>query len=148
MTDTNKDYSYEDMVKLRNEIHKIKNKDVLIGIKNIIIDNNPSHSITKNENGLYLCFHNLVPQTYSKINSYIKSFNKNYKLNSNKSDNDIITTDVNNSPTFETRSKLKYSNKEKSLIKRKIYDNELKNQNNQSEDNDSESVFIKPITKK
>jgi hypothetical protein len=148
MTDTNKEYSYEDMVKLRNEIHKIKNKDILLAIKNIIIDNNPSHSITKNENGLYLCFHNLIPETYSKISSYIKSSNKTSKLNSNKSENDNITTDVNNSPTFDTRSKLKYSNKEKSLIKRKIYDNELKNQNINSEGDDSESVFIKPTTKK
>jgi hypothetical protein len=146
MSSDNREYTYDDMVKLKNNIQKIKNKDVLIGIKNIITELNPSHSITKNENGFYLCFHNLSDETYPKISSYIKSYFKSTKTLNSKSDNDSITaTDFNTSITFENNSRLKYSNKEKSLIKRKIYDNKLKNQNNDSDDNNNDdSVFMKP----
>jgi hypothetical protein len=146
MTEIKREYSYDEMIKLRNDIHKIKNKDNLKEIKNIIIQYNPNHSITKNENGMYLCFHNLVPETYYQLNLFIKKLAKK----ANKVDTEELTStqDIKNiglsiDDTYELGTKLKYSNKEKTLLKRKVYDNELKNQNNSDSEELDNSIFIK-----
>jgi hypothetical protein len=139
MSNNPKTYTYDELVKLKNDIEKIKNKKILSDIKDIILSINPDISITKNANGIYLCFNDLIPDTYSKLFDIIKKVKNNL--------NDGLTNEsdgVNYSTTefpFEGNSKLKYSNKEKNLIKRKLYEQELKIQNS-IEDIES-SIFIK-----
>ena len=147
MTENDKSYTFEDLAKLKNDIEKIKNKKFLTEIKNIIVSLNPDISITRNENGLYMHFHNLTPETYHSIKTYIKKYKNNNTINKIESDSSDCFTYSTVEYPFEGNSKLKYSNKEKNLIKRKQYDKELKTQNLEASidsiNEPSDSVFIK-----
>jgi hypothetical protein len=126
----NKPYTYEELVKLRNDLQKIKNKQYAKEIKSIITFNNPELPITKNENGLYMCFQNLTQETYNALQAYVKKLKTNAIISETQ---DGLSSEhqpySQNEYPFEGNSKLRYSNKEKNLIKRKLYDKELKNQN-------------------
>lgn len=146
MTENDTIYTFEKMDKIRRDIEKIKNKKFLNEVRNIILTFNPNISITKNENGIYLYFHNLKHQTYTALTTHIKKYKSLNEINKVESiDSDCITYSNIDYP-FEGNSKLKYSNREKNIIKRKMYDFELKTQNHEINDNtpdESNSVFIK-----
>ncbi len=128
----NKNYSYDDMEKLSHKIQKIKKKKNLEEIRDIIIENNPNLKITENSYGIYLCFNELSFETFVKLEKYTKKYfdnenqtksvsNYNYPTSSQNNDNQN-----NDSILYEQNSRLKFSNKEKTLIKKRLYDKALK----------------------
>jgi hypothetical protein len=137
----NIEYTHSDMEKMARVISKIKKKQHLQEIKKIIKNNNPELSITKNSYGLFMYFHNLTPVTYQLLDKFIK------KITAKKSDSDALSSEyVPYSHTeypFEGNSKLKYSNKEKNLIKKKDYDHQLKKENAEVVESATSDLFIK-----
>jgi len=116
-----KNIDYDFVKTLAKKINKIKDKQLLILIVNIITTLNPNISITeKNGSGLFIKFNELVPETYTRLEKFL------YKNIAKKNiDSDIITTSeyIPYSPDelsshFE---KYKLSNKEKTLIKKQRY---------------------------
>ncbi|ARF09229.1 hypothetical protein Catovirus_2_178 [Catovirus CTV1] len=138
-------FSFEELEKLADKINKIRKKKYLEEIRDIIINNNPNIKITENSNGLFFHFHNLTDDTYSKINSFLKKINRAKR---SLETSDILSSEhmpySNEENPFAADSKLKYSNKEKNLIKRKNYDNELNGENgNPVDSQDNSNIFIK-----
>lgn len=127
-----KKYSYEEKKKLANKISKIKKKGDLVKIFQIIYGEN--QSVTENNNGFFMFFHKLSDPTYVKIDIFLKQLNKkrieesSETLSSEKKEYRPYTEE-----DFPSQKgicpKLKFSNKEKNLIKRRIYDKNMNNQN-------------------
>lgn len=63
--------NYERIRKLARQINKIRDKHQLINIINIIKTINPTLSITENENGMFIKFNALEPDTYDKLENYM-----------------------------------------------------------------------------
>ena len=145
-------YKYDDMEKLSQKIKKIKKKKYLEEIRDIIITNNPKLNITENSYGIYLCFNELTNDTFIKLEKYVKKcleiedVKKNNSefnfINSLQSDNNNEEKKQNNN-FFDNNSRLKFSNKEKNLLKKKLYDNALKIN---SEVNNYEKNYLNSIT--
>ena len=128
------DYSLERKKKLASKISNMKNKEYLKKIKNIIFDENPDISVRKNSRGMLMYFQNFTPQTYYKLDKLlikfetekIKRHTKSITETSDKmmysSEEPISTIDYSKS-----RTRLRYSNVEKKLIKRIQYEQLIKN---------------------
>jgi len=147
-------YSYDDMEKLSQKIKKIKKKKILEKIKDIIIDNNPNINITENSYGIYLCFNELTNDTFIKLDKYIKKYLSEENVTKTISENNNIINSINNNYSkndyfFEDNSRLKFSNKEKNLLKKRLYDkalqdnSELNNCDNYPDSPDSSQIFLK-----
>lgn len=126
------DYTHEEKEELARKISKIKTKKHLETIRDIIIGSNPNLSMTNNANGLFMCFHNLTQVTYKKLNKFIKE-TKDTTTSATKPLSEIsepvseyVPYSCNEYP-YEGNSKLRYSNREKNIIKRKLYDTALNN---------------------
>lgn len=126
ITDTEKDsiqehIDYDIIKKLAKRINRIKEKNHLIAIINIIKTMNPSVSITENENGMFIKFNTLTPQTYIKLDNYIHK-NLPKKL-SDESETFTTSEYIPYSPdeTNTSYDKYKLSNREKTLIKKQKY---------------------------
>ncbi len=133
----NKIYSYEDIEKLSQKIQKIKRKKNLEDIRDIIINNNAALNITENSNGIYLCFNQLSNDTFIKVDKYVKKYLEIENNKKNSTDVAItitstieeekkVTSYIQENYLFDDNSRLKYSNKEKNLIKKRLYDKALK----------------------
>lgn len=154
----NKIYSYEDMEKLQQKIHKIKKKKILEEIRDIIITNNSSIKITENSYGIYLCFNQLSNDTFIKLDKIVKKHHEEEEKNKTNSSYILQTTEENNDYYYDNNSRLKYSNKEKNLIKKKLYDKALKlnselndyenNYSSELKSDTGDSIFIKKVDKK
>jgi len=122
-------YTHNDKKRLADKISTIKKKEYLFRILNIIKDE--TNSITSNNNGLFMYFHNLSDITYDKISDIIEEYDseydcldKEYKIFVTKASYKPYSTD--DLPSQTTMSpKLKYSNKERNLLKRKHYDSRI-----------------------
>jgi hypothetical protein len=126
-------YSFDDKQKLVSKIQNLKKKKYFETIRDIILECNKNLDVTDNSNGLFLCFHNLSNDTYVKIDKFIKKLNK-ISYTSENSENystEYVPYSQQEYP-FENNAKLRYSNKEKSIIKRKIYDKHIIAENNGS----------------
>lgn len=149
MEEIGKIYSHKKKEKLANRISKIKRKKELVKIFEII--RNENDTVTENNNGLFMYFHNLKYDTYIKIEKYLALLDKQIL---HYSDNTIISEDSQNNNCTNTDTaqkeykpyttddfpsqrefspKLKYSNKEKNLIKRQRYDDNINSENNINE---------------
>ncbi len=135
----NKLYSYEDIEKLSPKIQKIKRKKNLEDIRDIIINNNPELNVTENSNGIYLCFNQLSNDTFLKVDKYVKKYfenEANKKISTDmaititstvtEDDNNKVTSYIQENYLYDDNSRLKFSNKEKNLIKKRLYDKALK----------------------
>jgi hypothetical protein len=112
---------YNDSIKkLARKINRVKDKNILIAIINIIKIMNPTVSITENENGMFIKFNTLSPQTYTKLENYL---HKNLRKSLEDSDNLTTSEYVPYSPDEINTSNDKYklSNREKTLIKKQKY---------------------------
>jgi hypothetical protein len=136
-------YTYEQKEKLARRINKIKNKQKLIDILKIIQKDSSYDGMTENNNGIFMLFHKLTNDTYYKIEKYLK---KNFNTTSDEPFTDSLS--VNNGDSYtndfdlDNQSKFKYSNKEKCIIKRKLYNNalnDLVNNDNNNNNNDDSS---------
>lgn len=151
----NTKYSFEDMEKIVDSISKIKKKSYLEKIRDIIIDNNPNIKITENTNGLFFHFDNLTNNTYKEIEIYIRKISKKKKHTENSNtlseyipySTDEYVFNKNGTREFATllqNGKMKYTSKEKVLMKRNIYYSEISSGN---EDINNSDIFIKKNSK-
>lgn len=111
---------------LAEKIQKIRNLEHIDKIKEIIYAENPNLSVTKNSSGILFYFHNLNEPTYKKLHKFVKHVDKLNKLNNDA----IIATENYENYSQEisemhTGNKFRLSNKEKSIIKRKQYEDEI-----------------------
>jgi len=113
-----------------NDIEKLKKKKYFIDILKIIIRNNPNLKISENKNGTFLFFDNLSIKTYEELDKYLEKIKANEKI-IEKPDIFIplVTTE---SETLEP--KLRYSNRERTIIKKKLYNKVITSQNKESND--------------
>ena len=133
-----KEYSHKRKKKLADKISKIRKKKDYVKILQIIKED--KKDITENNNGLFMYFHDLNDETYYKLENYLHNLNKkrNYYPDSTSEGqtSSISQKEYNPYVTDEFPSqkgispKLKYSNKEKNLIKRKRYDKNINSENN------------------
>lgn len=131
-------FNYDQKKNLAKKIEKIKKKKYLVNILKIIIQNEPDKKFIENDNGIFMFFHNYKNDTYIKIKNYIEKIKKKKKntisedsqtLSDNKYmpyENEILELSENKN------NSIKLSNKEKNLIKRKVFNNKLKNSINKS----------------
>jgi len=132
-TEDIKKYKYPKIKKeiLKNKIEKIRNKTILANIFLIIESENNDimNNSTVNSNGIHMLFNNLSYNTYVHLERYILRYERNRQkeiLEMQNSDDLRYSDSINahNSSEYsETNmSRLKYSNKEKMLIRRCEYD--------------------------
>lgn len=133
----NKKYSHSKKKKLVNKINKLKNKEHYVQVLKII-KKREDVPTKETGNSTFMFFHNLQNETYCELEKYVKSIlKKNKKTKSN--DNDTITSSSvqeykpysNDKYTINKNMnpKLKYSNKEKNILKKTHYDINLMEEN-------------------
>ena len=131
-----KGYNYEKKKRLAEKISRIKKKKDLIKIFEIIYEENKQ--ISENNNGIFMFFHNLSEKAYQNVEQYLKNMKKrrteartesdlSEKTNTVCSPKDDMTELENLSP------KLRYSNREKNIIKRLRYDETISSNNENSD---------------
>jgi len=127
-------YSYEKKKRLAERISKLRKKEDMVKIFEIIYQDNKN--ITENQNGLFMFFHTLNDSTYHKIDLFLRSSVKKKSptdtTSESQSEQKEYSSYVKNEfPDQEKLNpKLKYSNKEKNLIKRQRYDDHLNSEHN------------------
>lgn len=139
-------YAHKKKIKLANKIGKIKKKSDYIQIYGII--GNDANAV-ENSSGLHMFFHKLTNDTYYKIEEKLKEFKRR--------DSDLNTIDTLSSDNYTDRKeykpyvedefpsqkdispKLKFSNKEKSIIKRRRYNKNISSE----QDVDSNIIYTK-----
>jgi hypothetical protein len=135
-------YTHEMKKKLSNRIKKLKKKEDVSAIINIILVDNPQYM--QNQNGVFMFFHKLENSTYDKIEVELKKINKNSKCFTESSIGSETLSEKkeykpyvkNEFPSQDGISpKLKFSNREKTLIKRRRYDTTI------NQDNDSDVLY-------
>lgn len=115
--------------RLVNKIQKLKKKEDLARIVSLIMDDNSLY--VENNNGIFMFFHKLQDDTYLKIENELLIINRN-KTNS-AANSDTLSEKKEYQPysadDFPSQKgispKLKFSNREKSIIKRKQYDENI-----------------------
>ncbi|AYV76689.1 MAG: hypothetical protein Terrestrivirus11_30 [Terrestrivirus sp.] len=139
-------YSFEQKEKLARRIQKLKKEKHFCDIQDIITKHNPEINITTNPSGHFMYFQNLRTETYFAIEKYIKKVTMGQFLSESS---DAYSTQNTHSETkkdtlseskkysseeehFSSNPKLKYSNREKNLIKRKNYDKQINGDNQSS----------------
>jgi len=122
-------YDYSKKLQLVRKINKIKKKDYLLNIFKIILKDNKDFS--ENNNGVFIFFHNLSDETYEKLEMYINYIFKLHHKNSNSELSDSIkNSDIISSIALNNFGEHKkeihitgnLSNKEKSILRRKKYE--------------------------
>lgn len=116
---SNKKFAYDDLTELVRQIENIKKKSLLNEIRDIIFNSNPDLKYTENSNGIYFHFHNLNQETYSKLDKFLKK-NKHLIIEEDSTENYFEVK--NNKDKDETDFLTGFSNREKNLIKRRLYD--------------------------
>lgn len=111
---------------LRDKIEKIKNAYVLTQIYYIIknYEKEVVENATTNQNGIHMFFHNLHYETYIKLDKFVQQIEKKQKNNliEAMSSEDHYRTSYDSSD--QMIPKLKYSNKEKIIIRRNEYEHD------------------------
>lgn len=138
-------YPYEKKKRLAKKISTLKRKEDMVKILEIIYADNKN--ITENQNGLFMFFDKLNDSTYHKIDLYLRSLVKKKTIDGEGASTIDITTDESSEKnkfvtyaknefsdtilksTSET-PKVKYSNREKNIIKRQRYSEQLHSENN------------------
>jgi len=121
---SNKPYSYSKKKKLADTISKLKKKEDMVNIMNIINENDVN--ITETQNGLFLFFDKLEDGTYYKIENYLASIKKGpitsseyiSETSSDKKNYISYCNDDQNSS-----QDIRYTSKERNIIKRQKYEN-------------------------
>lgn len=122
-------YSYDKKQKLAKILRKITDKQTLVNVFFIIKEENKDMDLMQNmnNNGMWLFFDRFSDSTYEKIEAELKKRLKSKKKT--KSKNTYVPYTEDDFPSQTGMSpKLKFSNKEKNLIKRKRYDKHIKSE--------------------
>lgn len=126
-----KPYTHNRKVRLRNKIEKLIRKGDCMKVVKIIRSDSAFYKkdVSQNSNGLFMYFHELEDETYEELAELMKDIKK-------RDDSEARTSELNleeSTPYAEEEfpsmkgvsAKIKYSNREKNLIKRKDYDRKL-----------------------
>jgi len=149
------EFSFERKKKMAGKISTMTNKEHLRKIRDIIFSENQNVSTRKNNDGYLMYFQNYTNDTYYKIEKYLNKIDnekleKQTRAFTETSDRDrdrdqaLSSEDPNIDYTL-SRSRLRYSNMEKRLMKRIDYEKKITEsirENNEIEDsevNESES---------
>jgi hypothetical protein len=120
----NEEFTYDVIETLYRKILKVKSKKTMMNIYDIIKNNGNADKITENINGIYIIFNELNQNTYKDLNDYINNLMLLAKDKIQKPVLEYNEYSKHEFP-FEDNSRLRYSNKEKNIIKRKqIYTDE------------------------
>lgn len=126
-------YTHKQKKVLANKISQIESVTDIAVICQIIKNDGSfdyKKSVTQNNNGIFMYFHNLEDETYNNLEKYIIGITKTSEYSSE--DRKCYTPY--NYDEFELSpsdgKKMKYSNKEKSLLKRQRYEQESEEQKN------------------
>lgn len=133
------EYPYEKKKKLAKKISALKRKEDMVKVLEIIYADNKN--ITENQNGLFMFFDKLNDPTYHKIDLYLRSIAKKHTIDESSditvsSEKSKFVTFAKNEfsdsvlKTVSDTPKIKYSNKEKNIIKRQKYSKQLHSENN------------------
>lgn len=155
------EYSFERKKRLASKIGEIRDKVVLKQIKNIIFVENPDVVAKKSAGGYLMFFQNYTNSTYVQIDKLLSKIetdriDRQTKSIARASEN-LLSSEEQTNDYENSRSRLRYSNKEKRLIKRQQYETLIIKQNTEnltefSTENstitDSEDEEDKKITKK
>ena len=141
------EFSHERKKKLAEKLSNIRHQKDLVNIFEIICLENPN--ISENNNGMFMLFNNFSNETYYKLEKYI-SIMQNRKADKTLSNSEEHSDKMKYIPyshdefpdQAQLSPKLKYSNKEKNIIKRQRYDTFMNSEENS--DNVTSSP-IKPI---
>lgn len=134
----NNTFTYEKKKKLADKISKLKRKEDIVKIFEIIYEQD--QNVTENQNGLFMIFNNLNDSTYNKIDLYLKSITKKQSSpvsETNTSEKKEFVSYVKNEFPDQDHfnPKLKYSNKEKNIIKRQRYEKMITSEKDSDENN-------------
>lgn len=126
------DYSFEQKERLARRIQKLKKRRYLSDIESIIIKHNPNLDITTNPSGKFMYFQDLKKETYYALDKYVRKILK-FRTLSETSENTQYSSELTkysegDDDPFSNNPKLRYSNKERNLIKRKLYDKHVNDQ--------------------
>lgn len=117
-------FSHKQKKLLAKKISDIEKKHHILNICEIIKNDSSHKEVTENNNGVFMHFQNLNNETYIKIEQYIENISITNASSTPLSSDDVYTPysydEYNIQPN--SSSKIKYSNKEKNIIKRKRYD--------------------------
>jgi transketolase len=138
------EFTHKKKVKLANKISKIKKETDYIKIYKIIGEDVNAGNNVQDSSGIHMFFHKLSTETYLRVEEELKKIKHKYNIvdstssetYSDKKEYKSYTEDEFPSQK-DISPKLKYSNKEKSLIKRRRYEKSM----NDDHDNDSEVVY-------
>ena len=127
------EFSFDKKKKLVDRIGKLTNKNDLIIIKEIITKNNPTSEFMKNSNGYFTQFNNLITKTYHDITVFLDKIDKK-KMKKEIYDTDIFEkTIVLETSENNLKKKLRLTNTENHVLNRAKYENELKKNENNSD---------------
>jgi hypothetical protein len=123
------EYSFDSKKKLATCISNLTNKTNLKKIKEIIFKENPNIAVNKNRRGVLMYFQNFSNDTYVKLDKYLKkiereNIDRDAKSITETSDQVMLSSEDPNGTTdySRARTRLRYSNREKRLIKRRQYE--------------------------
>lgn len=128
-------YPFEKKKRLASKISNMRNKTHLRKIKKIIFEENPNITARKNSQGYLMFFHNYNDSTYHKLEKILNKIKeidlvKQTQSLTETSDNMMLSSEEPYVTDYsKARTRLRYSNREKRLIKRKIYEEIIKNDN-------------------
>lgn len=150
MSDSIPEYSFEQKERLARRIQKIRKQKYLYDIEDIILKHNPDLDVTTNPSGKFMYFQDLSKETYYALDKYIRKLLKLQTLSESENTqySSEITRYSEDEDPFSNNLRLRYSNKEKNLIKRKIYDDQINNQTSEninSTDNDNIEISEEQI---
>lgn len=146
---TKEEYSFERKKKLAARISDMRDKDTLRKIRDIIFAENPEVSARKSSNGYLMYFQNYNDETYHKIEKFLNKLErdkleKQTRSITETSEQMLLSSEADDPNTDYTvsRTRLRYSNREKRLIKRRQYENIINEKiidTDEADDNDDDN---------
>jgi hypothetical protein len=152
------EYTHNQKENLAEQIQKIKKKKDLINIINIIMNdpnvksklNTDDQPFVENSNGLHMFFHLLDTSTYQKIEKVINNINNSNTISESNTQSQDSDKQRDYRPYFHDEfpsernmsPKLRYSNREKSLMKRRKYNKDINNEEEYCDFNVTQSPTI------
>lgn len=123
-------YSVDKKKIMAKKISQMRNKKHLKDIKKIIFKENPKMKTDKSSRGQHMFFQNCTYDTYVKLDDYMKKIElerieEQTRSITEASDNLLFSSEMDESKTIDyakARTRLRYSNHEKKLIRRKKYE--------------------------
>ena len=116
------EYSFEKKERMASKISDMRDVDTLRKIRDIIYSENVNASATKSGNGYLMYFQNYSDETYRKIEKLLHKIQKEKLERQTRSVTEMSSEDPNTNYNV-SRTRLRYSNREKRLIKRQQYEN-------------------------